>query len=193
MNKTWFSFLTLIALFVGGQKVMGQKLLTLEELNFGGKNYRKFVPENRYTTWWGDELIRTDANQCSVIDKKSGKETALFTLEDIKKHATTNDTNEIKDLYGVSFPYPNKSLVLLQYGTTRCLYNWKTHKTVWKGSTANEDVSEWNAASKATSYIQSESHQLFIRTADGNEVQLTTDGSREIVYGQSVHLSLIHI
>ena len=187
MNKTWFSFLTLIALFVGGQKVMGQKLFTLEELNFGGKNYRKFVPENRYTTWWGDELIRTDANQCSVIDKKSGKETPLFTLEDIKKHATTNDANEIKDLYNVSFPYPNKSLLLLQYGTTRCLYNWKTHKTVWKGSTANEDVSEWNAASKATSYIQSESHQLFICTADGNEVQLTTDGSREIVYGQSVH------
>lgn len=187
MNKTWFSFLTLIALFVGGQKVMGQKLFTLEELNFGGKNYRKFVPENRYTTWWGDELIRTDANQCCVIDKKSGKETPLFTLEDIKKHATTNDTNEIKDLYGVSFPYPNKSLVLLQYGTTRCLYNWKTHKTVWKGSTANEEISEWNAASKATSYIQSESHQLFIRTSDGNEVQLTTDGSREIVYGQSVH------
>lgn len=187
MNKTWFSFLTLIALFVGGQKVMGQKLFTLEELNFGGKNYRKFVPENRYTTWWGDELIRTDANQCSVIDKKSGKETALFTLEDIKKHATTNDTNEIKDLYNVSFPYPNKSLVLLQYGTTRCLYNWNTHKTVWQGSTANEEISEWNPASKATSYIQSESHQLFIRTADGNEVQLTTDGSREIVYGQSVH------
>lgn len=187
MNKTWFSFLTLIALFVGGQKVMGQKLFTLEELNFGGKNYRKFVPENRYTTWWGDELIRTDANQCSVIDKKSGKETALFTLEDIKKHATTNDTNEIKDLYNVSFPYPNKSLVLLQYGTTRCLYNWNTHKTVWQGSTANEEISEWNPASKATSYIQSESHQLFIRTADGNDTQLTTDGSREIVYGQSVH------
>lgn len=187
MNKTWFSFLTLIALFVGGQKVMGQKLFTLEELNFGGKNYRKFVPENRYTTWWGDELIRTDANQCSVIDKKSGKETALFTLEDIKKHATTNDSKEIKDLYNVSFPYPNKSLVLLQYGTTRCLYNWKTHKAVWKGSTANEEISEWNAASKATSYIQSGSHQLFIRTADGNDTQLTTDGSREIVYGQSVH------
>lgn len=187
MNKTWFSFLTLIALFVGGQKVMGQKLFTLEELNFGGKNYRKFVPENRYTTWWGDELIRTDANQCSVIDKKSGKETPLFTLEDIKKHTTTNDANGIKDLYNVSFPYPNKSLVLLQYGTTRCLYNWKTHKTVCKGSTANEEISEWNPASKATSYIQSESHQLFIRTADGNDTQLTTDGSREIVYGQSVH------
>ena len=80
MNKTWFSFLTLIALFVGGQQMMAQKQFTLEELNFGGKSYRQFVPENRYTTWWGDELIRTDANQCSVIDKKTGKETPLFTL-----------------------------------------------------------------------------------------------------------------
>ena len=50
MNKTWFSFLTLIALIVGGQQMMAQKQFTLEELNFGGKNYRQFVPENRYTT-----------------------------------------------------------------------------------------------------------------------------------------------
>lgn len=188
MNKTWFSFLTLIALFVGGQKVMGQKLFTLEELNFGGKNYRKFVPENRYTTWWGDELIRTEANQCSVIDKKTGKERILFTLEEINKYATSDRSSQVKNLFDVSFPYPGKSLVLLRNGATMRLYNWKTKKTEWWTSTADGiEIAEWNAKSKATSYIEPKSQQLHIRTSDGNDTQLTTDGSREIVYGQSVH------
>ena len=188
MNKTWFSFLTLIALFVGGQKVMGQKLFTLEELNFGGKNYRKFVPENRYTTWWGDELIRTEASQCSVIDKKTGEESILFTLEEINKYATSDRSSQVKNLFGTSFPYPGKSLVLLRSGATMRLYNWKTKKTEWWTSTADGiEIAEWNAKSKATSYIEPKSQQLYVRTSDGNDIQLTTDGSREIVYGQSVH------
>lgn len=188
MNKTWFSFLTLIALFVGGQKVMGQKLFTLEELNFGGKNYRKFVPENRYTTWWGDELIHTEANQCSVIDKKTGKENILFTLEEINKYATSDGSSQVKNLFGASFPYPGKSLVLLRSEANMCLYNWKTKKTEWCISTVDQgEIAEWNAKSKATSYIEPKSQQLYVRTFDGNDIQLTTDGSREIVYGQSVH------
>ena len=188
MNKTWFSFLTLIALFVGGQKVMGQKLFTLEELNFGGKNYRKFVPENRYTTWWGDELIRTEASQCSVIDKKTGKENILFTLEEINKNAASDGSSQVKNLFSASFPYPGKSLVLLRSGATMRLYNWKTKKTAWCISTADQgEIAEWNAKSKATSYIEPKSQQLHVRTSDGNDIQLTTDGSREIVYGQSVH------
>lgn len=188
MNKTWFSFLTLIALFVGGQKVMGQKLFTLEELNFGGKNYRKFVPENRYTTWWGDELIRTEASQCSIIDKKTGKESILFTLEEINKYAVSDGSSQVKNLFSASFPYPDKPLVILRNGATMSLYNWKTKKTEWCITTADEgEVAEWNANSKATSYIEPKSQQLHIRTSDGNDIQLTTDGSREIVYGQSVH------
>ena len=35
------------------------KLFTLEELNFGGKNYHRMQHENKWLTWWGDELIRT--------------------------------------------------------------------------------------------------------------------------------------
>lgn len=188
MNKTWFSLLTLITLFVSGQQVMGQKLFTLEELNFGGKNFRKFVPENRYTTWWGDELIRTDANQCSVIDKKTGKETPLFSLDEIRKHAAANGPEGMRNLYDISFPYPGKPLVMLCDGTTRCLYNWKTKKTEWRMSDAGgEKAAEWNPLSKATAYIDSKTLQLHVRTAEGNDTQLTTDGSREIVYGQSVH------
>ena len=59
-----------------------KKLFTLEDLNFGGYNYRNMQPQNKWLTWWGDELIRTDVEECYVIDKKTGRETLLFTLDE---------------------------------------------------------------------------------------------------------------
>ena len=31
----------------------GEKTFTLEDLNFGGNNYRNMVAKNRWCTWWG--------------------------------------------------------------------------------------------------------------------------------------------
>ena len=50
------------------------KLFTLEDLNFGGNNYRNMQPENKWYAWWGDQLIRTDVEECYLVDKKTGKE-----------------------------------------------------------------------------------------------------------------------
>ncbi len=61
------------------------KTFTLEDLNFGGKNYHKMVAKNRWLTWWGDELVRLDIDKCSIVDKTTGKEKTLFTLADINK------------------------------------------------------------------------------------------------------------
>ena len=60
-----------------------QKLLTLEELNFGGVNYRKFVPERLYSTWWGEQLMYQDVEETGMIDMKSGERRKLFTLDDV--------------------------------------------------------------------------------------------------------------
>lgn len=45
--------------------------------------------------------------------------------------------------------------------------------------------SEWNSASRATAFVAG--NQLYVADAKGNIAKLTTDGSRDIVYGQSVH------
>ena len=60
--------------------VNAQKQFTLEDLNFGGKNYHNMVPKNRYLTWWGDQLVRTDTEECSLVNKKTGKETVMLLL-----------------------------------------------------------------------------------------------------------------
>jgi dipeptidyl-peptidase-4 len=65
------------------------------------------------------------------------------------------------------------------------LLNFKTHEIVWQDSISGQTANDWCAASKATVYL--EDHQLFVVDAEGNKRQLSTDGSRNVVYGSAVH------
>ena len=71
MTKLLF-FLLLMSIQAGS--LMAQKLFTLEELNFGGKNASKFYPERWQLRWDGDRLIdAADKTKPLVIDRKTGK------------------------------------------------------------------------------------------------------------------------
>ena len=91
------------------------KLFSLEDLNFGGNNYRNLQPENKWYTWWGDELIRTDVEECYLVDKKTGKETQLFTLDEVNKWAVSDEeaNRYVRHLMNATFPYPDQPLVAL--------------------------------------------------------------------------------
>lgn len=89
---------------------MAQKEFTLEDLNFGGKNYHKMTPENRRYTWKGEMPVRDD--------------------------------------------------------------------------NGNETTSEQESNAKIE---KGDNYQLYLVAPDGKRTQLTTDGSREIVYGEAVH------
>ena len=161
------------------------KLFTLEELNFGGKDYYRLQHENKWLTWWGDELIRTDVEECYLVDKKTGKETKLFTLDEVNRWLKSDDMFHVRVLSSASFPYPDQPLVALGNKKSFLLLNFKTHEVVWQDSISGQIANDWNEVSKATAYVKG--HQLYVADAKGTEHQLTTDGSREIVYGQSVH------
>lgn len=163
-----------------------QKEFTLEDLNFGGNNYHNMTPKNRYLTWWGDQLVRLDVEECSIVDKKTGKEKPLFTVDDINKWAgTTADSAKIYHLFYASFPYPDKTLVLVNRKGERLLIDFKAKKTVWRQNTEGETHEEWNPASRAVAFVKDDN--LYVTDAKGKTHQLTTDGSHDIVYGQSVH------
>ena len=107
-----------------------KKSFTLEDLNFGGTNYRNMIPKTQYYKWWGDELVRIDGKEYYLVDKKSGKETLVRDTEkvnEIKQFQKKNERSFVKD------------------------------------------------------------NNFYVVGNQGDTVQLTTDGSREIVYGQSVH------
>ena len=107
-----------------------KKSFTLEDLNFGGTNYRNMIPKTQYYKWWGDELVRIDGKEYYLVDKKSGKEMLVRDTEKV---------NEIKQ------------------------FQKKNERSFVKGN------------------------NFYVVGNQGDTIQLTTDGSREIVYGQSVH------
>ena len=162
-----------------------KKLFTLEDLNFGGNNYRNLLPENKWLTWWGDELVRTDIEECYLVDKKTGQEKLLFTLDEINKWAQSNDDYYVRHLHSASFPYPDKPIVAVGNKKAFTLVDFKKHCIVWQDSTSGQEANDWCPVSKATAYV--EDHQLFVQDAQGHKHQLSTDGSRSVVYGSAVH------
>ena len=154
-----------------------QKLFTLEDLNFGGKNAHQFRAKNLYLTWWGDQLMYLDAEEGGIMNDK-GEKTAVFQLSELG--------SDWHSAFGAQYPYADQPLVLLKNKSQRVLYNFKTKQVEWSQQVSPEEGNQhWNTVSRALAFTRQ--HQLFVRDADGNEVQLTTDGSRDIVYGEAVH------
>ena len=117
-------------------QAMAQKLFTLEELNFGGKNYRVSVPQRWNYSWQEGKLILKDGDKTVQVDPATGK------------------TTDYQEPEKPNRPNPRGLL-------------------------------EWCKASNAAAFLRD--NNLWVRYADGHDVQLSEDGSREIVYGQSVH------
>ena len=162
------------------------KQFTLEDLNSGGTNYRMMQPQNQWFAWWGEKLINTDVEECYLIDTKTGKKSLLFTLDQINKWAESDDSvRYVRHLMNATFPYPDKPIVAVGNRKAFILVDFEAKKIVWQDSISGQTANDWNAASRATAYV--EDHQLFVVDAQGEKHQLSTDGSREIVYGQSVH------
>ena len=181
--KSLFAFLMMAAL---STSLSAQdKLFTLEDLNFGGTNYHNMQPKNMWLTWWGDQLIQTDVEACCTIDAKTGKKATLFTLDEVNEWAKSDDERYVRHLMNATFPYPDKPIVQVGNRHAVILVDFKQKKIVWQDSISGQTANDWNATSKATAYV--EDHQLFVVDANGQKHQISTDGSREIVYGQSVH------
>ena len=162
-----------------------KQLFTLEELNYGGNRNHILQPENKWFAWWGDQLVRNDVEECYLVDKKTGKEKCLFTLDEVNEWLKSDDMYHVRALYNASFPYPGQPLVALGNKKSFLLLNFKTHHIVWQDSISGQTANDWNKESKATAYVKD--YQLYVADADHHVHQLTTDGSREIIYGQSVH------
>ncbi len=157
-------FLSVLIMIPIAGSAQNLKSFTLEDLNFGGNNYHNMIPQNRWTAWWGDRLVRLDAEDCYLVNVNNGKEKKLFSAADLKK---IKGTGSVPSLLDATFPEEDKTIVKIG----DLLINWKK-------KTCMQDPAP-------QAYIRD--HQLYVKNAEGKEHQLTTDGSRDIVYGQSVH------
>ena len=175
--KRYYWALSALCLFSILTMSAQQKLFTLEDLNFGGTNYHNMRPKSMFLTWWGDQLMYQDAEEGGTIDNKGNKK-AQFTIKDLGDdwHSAMN----------AQYPYPQEPLVMLRNSKERVLYDFKQKEIVWRQEIKSGDSNQkWNKVSRTLAFTRD--NQLFVRDAEGNETQLTTDGSRDIVYGEAVH------
>ena len=160
-----------------------QKTFTLEDLNAGGTHYHEMTPEKRYYAWWGDRLVRKEVDGVYELNKVSGEERLLFSLDDLLDMGQDGKDMLGINLLNVTFPYAKESVACIIAPQKRLLYDFKKKQIVWRQK--RNGSLEWNDKSRTDAFSQDDN--LWLRLADGSERQLTTDGSREIVYGRSVH------
>ena len=176
----------------------GDKTFTLEDLNFGGNNYRNMVAKNRWCTWWGDQLVRQDVDACYLVNKTNGKETKLFGINDINQWIAPTKDVKVRALYNAQFPFAGKSIVMISNGSKTYTVDFKKHRLMSELEFQDgEDLLEANTQQNAFAYLKG--CNLYVRTFNvapentmtkekkSHDFQLSADGSREIVYGQSVH------
>ena len=184
MKKTiLLPVLTLLTLPLMAQK----RLFTLDDLIPGGSTYyQSSVPENKYLTWWGDECIELDTDECRIVSKKDGTATTLVTLKQMNDILMAAGHKAFHHFYYASFPYAEQTLICINNGNEQTLIDWKEGKVVWHASfDAKASNLDWNKESRATAYTID--HNLYVLTADGKMHQVSSDGSIDLVYGESVH------
>ncbi len=181
MKRTIYCLAVMLMCSVAAQ---AQKEFTLEDLNFGGKNYANMVPQNRTLAWCGNQLYHMEKDSCWTVDLKSGKEKLAFTAQQVRDWAGL-DANTTVNLKWASFPYGDRPLLLVYTHGERLLVDVKRHCPEWSQSTTGETNQDWHKGSRNVAFVKDDN--LWVTTADGVSRQITTDGSREIVYAQSVH------
>ena len=170
---------------------MGQtkKSFTLDDLMWGGSNYWNLQPKNLYTAFWGPKLLQLEVDAVKTCTDEQGKRVkaqTLFTAADVKALINDGTKGRGLNLMQASFPYLDKTLALLQTNRSNLLYDWKKKAIVWQAERDSVRVNEeFNIPSRSEVYAKD--FDLYLRTADGKAHRITTDGSKDIVYGQAVH------
>ncbi|MCD8210343.1 MAG: DPP IV N-terminal domain-containing protein, partial [Prevotella sp.] len=177
--------LTILSFLIAMNTYAQTREFTLEDLNFGGTNYHRMTPENRFLSWWGDELVRVDVEECFLVDKITGEETKMFSLDELNLMAGLEDSVKIRSLLDASFPYEESPFVLVEAKNERLLLDFKEGKIVFRQTRKDETHEDFCPISKAVAFVDNDN--LFVRDKENRKRQLTFDGSHDIVYGQSVH------
>lgn len=160
-----------------------QKLLTLEDVMWSGNNYYNLTPENKYTAWWGNQAVETTADE--VRDLKTGK--TIVTVEQVNKCFPEKIAFSG---HSFSFPLSKEPVVMLTKGQRRAMLNFHTGQVLLDVTLPQNAVArDFNVESKQTAYTIG--GNLYILTPKGESLTVSldgsTDGSDNIVYGQSVH------
>ena len=199
MKKRINLTLAFICLSVIMTMAQNLKSFTLEDLIPGGSNYYNCSIKNLYgVQWWGNQCILPDVEEVKVINPKNGKESVLFTLEDINKGLETSTVKlrKMRALYDVRFPESERPVVMLMQPEYIVFLNFETKQVerliaLNKGA-ANVEVSPNHQAAAYTigdalyvSRNENASQTTLLSPEFANPETAPKD--HDLVYGQAVH------
>ncbi len=179
--------ISLAVLLLCSLAAAAQEEFTLDDLNFGGSNYRRYLPENRHLAWWGEELLHLTDDTCYIVATNTLEERPLFSRHTVNTAlASSNSDRAVASLSVATFPYPDQPLCYLSLAGTHLLYDFAAGEVVWQQEIGEATVQDWCAANRSTALVRD--NQLVVVASDGTAHRLTTDGdSLNIIYGQAVH------
>ncbi len=162
---------------------MAQKLLTLEDVMWSGNNIYNMTPEHKNTAWWGNTPLETTADE--VKNLQTGE--VIVTVEQLN---TILGEKLAHSGHNLTFPYADKTVVHMNTGRERIQIDWKAGNVAWR-QTVPEGAQHEDFCTPTRNLAYTLGGNLYVKTADGRELQLTTDGSTDgsanVVYGTSVH------
>ncbi|TLX71489.1 S9 family peptidase [Labilibacter sediminis] len=174
--------MTLSVLMVGAQQ---KKQLTLEDVISGGKNFRKFIPENKYMGFLGDTdmVFQNEGDSLYVIGENNSKD-LLLSLTEVNEALKGEDLKALKSLYRITFI--GETSFWVNNGESIIVYGIQDKKVAYyisypKGA---KDI-DYNIEANAIAYIYNK--DLYIATPDSEPVLVEKAGAEHIVLGQSVH------
>lgn len=183
----WLSMKALLSVIFSVMCVMSasaqQKQFRLDELIGGGDSYWKLRPENVYTSWWGNIALKTTPE--AVYDLNTGKQ--ILSVEQVNKCFSEK---VVFSAHSFSFPFPDEPVVMFTKGQRRIMFDFHAKRILSDITLPQEAVvRDFNLKTRQTAYTVASN--LYVYTENGEIIQISndgsTDGSDNIVYGQSVH------
>lgn len=162
-----------------------KRLFTVDDLIPGGKTYYQNTPATLYTEWWGDELVQLGLDEVTVRTA-DGQSKSLFSLSGINAALEKAGLRILTNLYYPRFPYGGKTLALFETGGAQVLVDWSAGEVVWS-QPVEKGASDKDFSSASRNLAYTVDHNLYVVKADGGKVAVSTDGSIDLVYGETVH------
>ena len=159
-----------------------KKAFTLNDLMSGGNNYWNLLPKSLYVDYWGDELLQLSVDN---VRRQSDRK-VLFTLDDVRRAVKADSLLRGLNLLRATFPYADRPQALLSSGSLYLIYDWEARAVVWQSKRRHAvQAYEFSPQSHYEAFVSGDN--LYLSDGKGEPHKLSTDGSREIVYGQVVH------
>ena len=162
-----------------GTAATSLRMPTLEDLIPGGETYR--YTEDLYgLQWWGDTAMKPGIDSLLTIDPKNGREALLLTRADINAVLEAEGLGKLSHLYGLSYPWADKTQALLSLHGKFITYDWAQQRVVSVRETAKGAANvDYDTESGHVAYTLK--NNLYV---DGEAVTQEPEG---LVCGQSVH------